>query len=92
MNLFKIGLFLVSQDFVHLFSLVSLKFQGHLSFKMPISRKKMILLLGIVFLEQGTSATVPLPKGKLQKSSITTYLCLKELPLLATPLHIPLGK
>lgn len=48
-----------------LVSSVSLKFQGKiLSFKMHISKKKLILLFGIIFLEQSKSATLSLPKGK----------------------------
>lgn len=53
-------------------SLVFLKFQGKaLSLKMPLSKNKLILLLGMLCLEQGKSATVSLPKGKFQTNSIT---------------------
>nr|XP_044608582.1 ovochymase-2 isoform X2 [Equus asinus] len=43
---------------------VSLKFQGKtLSLKMPMSKNKLILLIGMICLEQGKSATLSLPKA-----------------------------
>lgn len=55
---------------------------------MPISKDKLILILGMVCLEQGNSATLSSIRGKFQINSITAFfLCLMD-SLLLIPLLV----
>lgn len=53
----------------------SLKVPGKtLSLKMPLNKNKLFLLLGMLCLEQGKPAILPLPRGKFQMNSVTTFI------------------
>lgn len=41
---------------------------------MPLSKNRLILLLGMLCVEQGKSATLSLPKGKFQTNTITAFV------------------
>jgi hypothetical protein len=72
-NKLALNLFIAGLPTFSIFVLFSLSkvSEENLSLQMAISRNKLILLLGMVCLEQGESAALSLHKGKFQMNSIT---------------------